>query len=312
MSQSLLEHVHAPHGHRQSMRHLLAVLVLTGSFLVIEVVGARLTGSLALLADAGHMLSDTAALVLALLGAWYASKPPTRRASYGLVRAEVLAAAINGLVLVGVGGYVLWEAVGRLLEPPEVQTVPVLLIASAGLAVNLIGARILARDREHDLNVEGAFLHVLSDALGSVGVIVAAVVMLATGWQQVDAIAGMIIATLVLFSAWSLLRRAVGILMEGAPADVDPLGVERALLDIQGVRSVHDLHIWTLSSGFVALSAHLGVPEQSNGRGSGHIIHEAHQKLCEQFGIAHTTLQVEDAEAELGEADCRDDPRCLI
>jgi cobalt-zinc-cadmium efflux system protein len=282
-----------PHGHDHrgaSRRALGIVLGLTVGFTVVEVVGGFLTESLALLADAGHMLSDAFAVGLALLAIRLAGRPSTPRRSFGFQRAEILAAFVNGLTLVLVSCWIAWEAVQRFRDPPEILGGWMLAVAVAGLAVNIGAAVILMRSGRESLNVEAALRHVLADALGSAGVIAAAVVILLTGWTTVDPIVSLAIALLIVASAWGVLRDSSAILMEETPTGIDADAVARAIVDIPGVTNVHDLHVWRITSGFDALSAHVLV-----GRGEDcHALRrDIERALAERFGITHTTLQVD-------------------
>ena len=283
-----LEH---DHGARSGQRRALAsALAITASFTIIEVVGGFLTGSLAVLADAVHMLSDNVSLALALAAVWLAAKPATAERTYGYKRAEVLAALANGVTLVALAIWIFVEAIRRLEDPETLFAGWMLVIALVGLGVNLAAGAILYRAREDSLNVEAAFRHVLADLLGSLGIAVAAVIILATGWLQADAVVSILIGVLVLASSWSILRDATAILLEGAPKGIEVRAVGQRLAGAPGVVEVHDLHIWTITSGFPALSAHVLV-----GRGE-----DCHQRrrelerlLGDEFGIAHTTLQVD-------------------
>jgi cobalt-zinc-cadmium efflux system protein len=279
------------HDHRASSRRALTtVLVLTVAFTVVEIVGGFVTDSLALLADAGHMLSDTFAIGLALVALTLASRPSTPRRSFGFQRAEILAAFVNGLTLVLISGWIIWEAVGRFRDPPDVLGGWMLAIAATGLVVNTVSALILARSEHDSLNVRAAFRHVLADLLGSAGVIVAAVVILLTGWTTVDPLVSVAIALLILGSAWGVLRDSTAILMEQAPSGVDADAVAQAITDVPGVTSVHDLHVWTITSGFDALSAHVLVGRGEDCHG---LRREIERVLEARFEITHTTLQVD-------------------
>ena len=281
------------HTHRPGSRRALGlVLALTVSYTVAEIVGGFLTGSLALLADAGHMLGDSAAIVLALGAAWLATRPATPERSFGFRRAEILAALANGLALVAIAIWVFVEAVQRLDDPPEILGGWMLLVSVIGLGVNLAAARILSRTAEENLNVQAALRHVLADLAGSVGVTVAAIVILATGWQQADPIAGIAIAFLILGSSWTILRDSVAILLEAAPASIDAEEVGRRMAEAEGVVEVHDLHIWTITSGFPALSAHVLVRRADDCHARRR---ELESLLATEFGLTHTTLQVEHA-----------------
>jgi cobalt-zinc-cadmium efflux system protein len=304
-------HAHATHAHahdlaRQTSRRALAVaLAITAAFAAIEVAGGLLTGSLALLADAVHMLSDNVAIALALVAIWLAGKPSTPERTFGYQRAEVLVALANGVVLVALAIWIFYAAIGRLDDPPDVLGGWMLAIATVGIGANLAAAGVLQRARG-GLNVEAAFRHVLADLLGSLGVVAAAIVILATGRLEADPIAGMVIAVLVLASSWSILRDSTRILLEAAPSGIDTRAVGERLARAPGVVEVHDLHIWTITSGFAALSAHVLVRrgEDCHGRRR-----ELETLLREEFGIEHTTLQVDHASddrlVELGHVERR-------
>ena len=280
------------HGHSQltGRRALTAALGITTTFLVIEVVGALITDSLALLSDAGHMLSDVSALGLSLLAIWLAARPHTPGRTFGYHRVEIVAALVNGLTLVAVSLYVFWEAAQRFSDPPEVQSGLMLVIASAGLAANAVSGYILSRSGHSNLNVRSAFLHVVGDALGSLGAIIAAIVMLATGWYLADPLISVGIAVLILISAVRVTREALGIVLEFAPKDVDIRAVRSALESVDGVTDVHDLHVWTITSDFVALSAHARVRP---GTDSCQMVRRATEMLRNEFDIAHVTIQPE-------------------
>jgi cobalt-zinc-cadmium efflux system protein len=279
------------HDHRSaSRRSLTIVLILVVGFTVVEIVGGILTGSLALLADAGHMLFDTVAIGLALVAIALAQRPSTPRRSFGFQRAEILAAFVNGLTLVIVSGWIVWEAVQRFRDPPEILAGWMLAVALAGLAVNAVSAAILMRSERESLNVEAALRHVLADLLGSVGVIVAAVVILLTGWTVVDPLVSLAIALLIVASAWSVLRDSAAILMEETPSGIDADSVARAIVSVAGVTSVHDLHVWRITSGFDALAAHVLVGRGEDCHG---LRREIELRLESEFDITHTTLQVD-------------------
>jgi cobalt-zinc-cadmium efflux system protein len=267
-------------------------LALTAAYTVVEVVGGIYTGSLALLADAVHMLSDNLALALALAAAWLATRPATPGRSYGYKRAEVLAALANGVLLVALSIWIFVAAIQRLTDPPEVLGGWMLVIAVVGIAVNLAAGGVLYRSRAASINVEAAFRHVLADLLGSFGVLAAAVVILTTGWIQADPIVSILIGLLVLASAWTILRDSTEILLEATPRGMDATEIGRRLAGAPGVVEVHDLHVWTITSGFPALSAHVLVRpgEDCHGRRR-----ELERLLHDEFGIEHTTLQVDHA-----------------
>ncbi|MDQ3778875.1 MAG: cation diffusion facilitator family transporter [Actinomycetota bacterium] len=278
---------------REKNRRALALaLALTASITVAEIVGGILTGSLALLADGAHMLSDNLALGLALAAVWLAGRPSTPERSFGFQRAEVLAALFNGIVLVGLAIWIFVEAIGRLSDPPEVRASWMLAIASLGLVVNVAAAWILERSAHGSLNVRAALRHVVADALGSAGVIVAAVVLLTTGWRYADPVAGAVIAVLILGSSRSVLRDSVHILLEGTPEGIDARELAGRMGAVPGVVDVHDLHVWTITSGFPALSAHVLVEPGDDCHARRR---ELEDVLEREYGIRHTTLQVDHA-----------------
>ncbi len=280
------------HARVASRRALATALLLTASYTVVEVVGGLYAESLALLADAVHMLSDNVALGLALFAAWLAAKPATPERTYGYKRAEVLAALVNGMLLVALAIWIFVEAVMRLRDPGAVLGGWMLAIALVGMAVNVAAGVVLARARSHSLNVEAAFRHVFADLLGSFGVAVAAVVILATGWVEADALVSIFIGLLVLASTWTILRDSTAILLESTPRGIDAAELGQRLASAPGVVEVHDLHVWTITSGFPALSAHVLVRpgEDCHGRRR-----DLERLLHDEFGIEHTTLQVDHA-----------------
>jgi cobalt-zinc-cadmium efflux system protein len=274
----------------QNRRVLGIVLALTVAFTVVEVVGGLATGSLALLADAAHMLSDNLALGLALFAVWLAGRPSTPERSFGYQRAEILAALFNGVLLVGLAVWIFVEAWQRFSDPPEVLAGWVAVVAVLGLAVNLLAARLLSHHAHDTLNTQAALRHVLADALGSLGVLVAAVVIVVTGWRYADPVAGVAIGLLVLASSWTVVRDSVHILLEGAPKGLDPAALGRGLAEMPGVVDVHDLHVWTITSGFPALSAHVLVARGDDCHARRR---ELEELLLREYGIEHTTLQVD-------------------
>ena len=290
----------APHGHAtgraEDRSRLRVVLAVTAGVAVVELVGAFLSGSLALLADAGHMLTDTAAIVLALSASYVATLPASPRRTFGYHRAEILAALINALVLLGVCGFLAVEGVRRLLDPTPVAAGQMLVFAVVGLVANVVSLAVLAGRRESSLNMRGAFLEVAGDAAGSVAAIVAGVVVLATGDTRADPVASLLIALLILPRAWSLLRDCLSVLLESAPRGVDVEEVRTHLQGAAGVTEVHDLHAWSITSGMPALSAHVTVTDNAlEERGVGPILDELGQCVAEHFGIEHATFQVEPA-----------------
>jgi len=286
-----VEHAH-DHARVESRRALALALGLTAAYTVVEVVGGFLTGSLALLADAVHMLSDNVALALALVAVWLASRPSTPARTYGYKRAEVLAALANGVLLVALAIWIFVEAGMRLRDPGDVLGGWMLVIALVGIAVNLGAGAALARPRHGSINVQAAFRHVLADLVGSVGVAVAALVIVSTGWVQADAIVSIVIGVLVLASAWGILRDSTSILLEASPRGVDAEALGRRLASAPGVVEVHDLHIWTITSGFPALSAHVLVRPGDDCHARRR---ELELVLRDEFDIEHTTLQVDHA-----------------
>jgi cobalt-zinc-cadmium efflux system protein len=294
---------HAPHVHvRRSgrERRLALVLVLAAAYMVAEIAGGLWTGSLALLADAGHMGADVASLALSLFAAWLARRPAHPGRTYGYLRAEILAALVNGSALVAVAVGVAFEAAERLRAPAPVAGWPMLAIAVGGLAVNGVGLLLLRDAREESLNLRGAWLHLASDALGSAAAIAAGVLVLAFGWLAADPVASLVIAALVVRSAWSLLRETVAVLMEGAPAHIDVDRVRDAIRAVPGVASVHDLHVWTITSGLVALSCHV---RAEDGAAPTELLRSVQHHLRDQFAIAHTTVQIEPGDFEEPDAE---------
>lgn len=289
-------HGHHSHGRAAAGRHrLIMVLALTALYMVAEAVGGWLTGSLALLADAGHMLADVAALTLALVAVWFASRPATPSKTFGYYRLEILAALVNGVALVLISLLIIYEAYHRWIEPQPVKSGAMVLIAVGGLMVNGICAYLLHGHHEDDLNVRGAWLHVLGDALGSVGAIIAGALMLFYGWYAADPLFSAVISLLIVWSSWNLIRESTNVLLEGTPAHINLRAVEEAILKTEGVQDVHDLHIWTITSGREALSAHVihldtvSPPE---------LLSELRNKLHTLFGVDHLTIQMETPEFE--------------
>jgi len=264
-------------------------LGLVLAYMCAEAVGGLLTGSLALLADAGHMLSDAASLGLALFALWIAQKPRTPERTFGYYRTEILAALVNGATLVAIAVFIVVEAWERFEGTREVDGWPMMWIAVGGLAVNLVGMAVLHGGKDESLNLRGAWLHVLSDTLGSLQAIVAGVLIWVYGWHWADPAASVLIAGLVTWSSWSLLRDAVNVLMEATPRHLDAGEIQRALAAVPGVREVHDLHVWTITSGFESLSVHVRVAERDRDEA----LAELRALLRERFGIDHSTIQIE-------------------
>lgn len=271
-------------------------LGINGGMLVAEAVGGFLTGSLALLADAGHVFSDAGAIALALFAATLAARPAGGRMTFGYQRSEILAALVNGLLLVVVALAVAWAAIGRLGDPPEIEAGGVLALGLLGLLGNVVATVVLAGGERADVNLEGVLRHSFADALGSVGVIVAGLVVLLGGSPIVDPIAGLLISALILISSWRLIAEPVGVLMEAAPLGLDVDAAGAAICEEEGVRSVHDLHIWTVTSGFGALAAHVVVSPECD---RDLVRRRIELLLRERFGIDHTTLQMEEQAPEV-------------
>ncbi|WP_028777507.1 cation diffusion facilitator family transporter [Shimazuella kribbensis] len=280
------------HGRNSNKKGLTIALVITAGIMFLEFFGGLFTNSLALLSDSGHMLSDVSALALSLLAMWFAIRPPSPRKTYGYYRFEILAALFNGVALFVIAGVISWEAYLRILDPPKVASGSMMLISFIGLAANLLSAWVLMRnsDVKENINVRSAYLHVLGDALGSVGAILAGILMQVFAWYVADPIISIIVAVLILKSAWGVVAHSFHILMEGTPITIDKEKVEEILLSIPEVENVHDLHIWTITSGFDTLSCHLLIKEGSE---SQPILQEAIKKIKEQFHIQHTTIQIE-------------------
>ncbi|MEO8335810.1 MAG: cation diffusion facilitator family transporter [bacterium] len=282
-------HAHA-HDSAGNARRLVVVLVLTAIYMLAEAVGGWLSHSLALIADAGHMLSDVAALGLSLFAVWISRRPPTPARSYGYHRTEILAALANAATLIAISVWVCIEAYRRLHEPPEVAGRMVMAIAAGGFLINLAGMWVLSGGRTSNLNIRGAWLHVATDALGNIGTVAAGAAVAYLGWMWADPVASVIIAVLVCWSAWALLTESLDVLMEGTPAGIDPAKVRDALVTVDGVQAVHDLHIWSITSGRVSMSAHIAVDGTRPDRD---VLPALCTTLRESFGITHVTLQLE-------------------
>ena len=292
-------HRHTGHDHHHarsaSKLRLVLALILAGGYMLAEAAGGWWTNSLALLADAGHMLSDVAALGLSLAALWIAERPADSKRTYGYYRAEILAALVNGATLGAISIYIFIEALRRFAEPPQVLGGWMLAIAAGGLAVNLAMLAILRGGKSESLNVRGAWLHVLTDTLGSIGAIIAAALIWLYGWNWVDPLISIAIGLLVIYSAWHLLLESTAVLMESAPRGIDVDEVRDAIAGASGVLAVHDLHVWTITTGFEALSAHVVV---ADGQPAGPLLAALRASLHERFGIDHITIQIEPAEFE--------------
>ena len=282
-------HSHHTHASRHKGR-LQAVLALTVSFLGVELAFALWTGSLSLLADAVHLLADVGGVLLSLVAIWFAERPATATKTYGYYRVEILAALINGVALCVLGLFILWRAYERLWMPPAVPGGPLMAVALGGLIVNLVCLRLLHPGAHESLNVRGAYLEVLGDALSSGAVLAAGAVIALTGWAYADPIAAAVIGFLILPRTATLLSQAVNVLLEGVPPHLDLGEIERAMAAVPGVRRVHDLHVWTLTSGREAMSAHVvaGAPVEAD-----RLLQDLHLVLHARFGIDHTTIQIE-------------------
>ncbi len=292
-----MTHAHThDHSRPGSTRALRIVLALTAAFLVAEVIGGIVSGSLALLADAGHMLSDVLSLAVALFASWLAARPGGPSRTFGYRRAEILAALFNGVSLVAISIWIFIEAGMRLGDPPDVEGGLMLVIASAGLVVNLVAARILHSHADSSLNVSAAMRHVIADALGSIGAIAAALIIVTTGWEYADPAVSILIGLLIVASSYTILRDSLQILLEGSPPGTDVGEVGRAMAATAGVKEVHDLHVWTITSGFPALAAHVLVDRDTDCHATRR---ELEAMLHERFGLDHTTLQVDHEGGEL-------------
>ncbi|WPK13475.1 cation diffusion facilitator family transporter [Lysinibacillus louembei] len=295
-------HEHS-HAHTNNKKILLISFLIITTYMLVEAVGGVLTKSLALLSDAGHMFSDSISLAIALIAFKLGEKAVTYNKTFGYKRFEVLAALFNGVTLVAIALIIFYEAIERFVNPPEVATVGMLIISSIGLAVNILVAWIMMRgaDTEENLNMRGAFLHVISDMLGSVGAIIAALFIMFFGWGWADPLASVIVAILVLRSGYFVAKKAIHILMEGTPADVDINQVVQAIAKVEGVKGIHDVHAWTITSGFHAFSCHIVVDEQLTVAESNKITHSI-EHLLQHKGIHHIALQMEPANHHHDEA----------
>jgi len=286
---------HSHHSHGSNRRRLIAVLALTFVYMLAEAIGGFLTNSLALLSDAGHMLADVASLVLALLALWFSARPVTTRKTYGYYRMEILAALANGAALVVISLLIAYEAFHRIKFPEAVKGFEVTLIAVGGLAVNAVSAFVLHSASRENLNIRGAFLHVIGDALGSVGAVVAGALIWQWGWVLADPLISVAMCLLIIYSSWQLIRESVNILLEGTPSHIDIRAVVDAMHAVAGVSDVHDLHVWTISSGKHALSAHVTIDSNVAHRTA---LEALQAKLRSGFNIGHVTIQIESTDEE--------------
>jgi cobalt-zinc-cadmium efflux system protein len=293
-----MDHHGHNHGERRdpkSVSRLKIALALTFVYMLAEAIGGWLANSLALLADAGHMLTDVAAMILTLGAIWFASRPATDKKTYGYYRLEILAALVNGIVLVLISIWVIYEAYERWQSPPEIKGLQLTLIAVGGLVINIICAWMLHSDHKHDLNMRGAWLHVMGDALGSVTAIIAGILIISFGWLWADAVCSVLISFIIIFGSWNLIRDSANILLEGTPRHINLAAVEEVILQTKGVNAVHDLHIWTITSGMEALSAHVRHDEKIIQH---ELLKRLRKSLHDEFGIDHLTIQMETPEFE--------------
>ncbi|MED1442485.1 cation diffusion facilitator family transporter [Aeribacillus composti] len=292
-------HDHHDFNRENNKKGLIIALLITVGILLLEFFGGLITNSLALLSDSGHMLSDASSLALSLIAIWFAAKPASPNKTYGFYRFEILAALFNGVTLFVIAGFIIWEAVQRFFNPPTVASGSLMLIASIGLFANLLSAWVLMRkgDVKHNVNVRSAYLHVIGDALGSVGAIAAGFIMWLFDWYIADPIISILVALLILKGAWGVLKHSIHILMEGTPVTIDQNEVKKALKSIEGVKDVHDLHIWTITSGLDSLSCHILIEDHHD---SQKVLQAAIHMIEEKFKILHTTIQIETSQIHHG------------
>jgi len=289
------DHAHA-HDHgpatrsASSIRKLKIALALTFGYMLAEAAGGWLSNSLALMADSVHMLTDVAALSLTLASFWFATRPATAAKTFGFYRAEILAAFVNGIALVILSIWVVYEAVMRWLSPPEIHGSSLTIVAAGGLIVNIIVLKMLHGDHEHDLNMRGAWLHVAGDLLGSLAALISGLLIVAFGWLWADAVTSILISVIIIFGAWRLVSESVNVLLEGTPSHIDIAKVKDAILAIDGVTGVHDLHVWTISSGIEALTAHINHDDSVE---HSDLLAVVREKVHDAFSIDHLTIQME-------------------
>lgn len=285
-----MERAHHCHSHHEKTNQKLGIiLVLTGLFMITEFAGGIYTNSLALTADAGHMLSDVGALALSYFSIWISHKPASSEKTYGYFRTEILSAFINGIALVAIALFIIYDALMRMLAPPEIKAPIMIIIALGGLMVNLIGAFLLHKDSSENLNIKGAFLHILGDLLGSIGAVFAGIIILRWHFYLADPIISIIIALLILYSSITLINESVNVLLEAAPSHINVETIRKTILEVQGVIDVHDLHVWSLSSNKTALSVHIVAEFLDNKT----ILCNVNNLLKEKFNIHHSTIQIE-------------------
>lgn len=271
-------------------KRLLFVIMLSGSFMIVEAVSGFLTGSLALIADAGHMLGDVAALALAFFAIWLSSRPAGPSRTYGFHRSEILAALANSVLLVLISIFVLFEAIQRFAHPPEVQSTQMLVVAVIGLCINLVSMSLLSDGQANSLNSKAAYLEVMSDMLASIGVILAAAIMMTTGWYIADPIISSVLAVFILWRTWGLLKESIDILMENAPGHVDLEDLSQSMLAVDGVLAVHEMHVWTITSGIISMSGHVTITKEADPE---RLLDNLKHIIEHHFGIVHTTIQLE-------------------
>jgi len=303
------DHDHS-HGHTHGMRRegnkkgLTIALIITFGIMIAEAVGGWLTNSLALLSDSGHMLSDVGSLALSLMAVWFAAKPASTSKSYGYYRFEILTALLNGLALFTIAGFIIWEAYSRFNEPPVVDSGPMMAIAFIGLLANVISAWVLLRqgDVKDNINLRSAYLHIIGDALGSVGAILAGFFMYQFGWYIADPVISVVMSLLILKGAWSVVRQSVHILMEGTPSKADVAEIATDLTAIDGVINIHDIHAWTVTSGYEVFTCHILVHK---GVSSYQVLAKAIPLMEQKFGIRHTTIQVMEEDTDISGWGCQ-------
>lgn len=290
-------------------KRLILALAITGCWFLIELIGGLYSGSLALMADAAHMLTDLAALGLSLFALKISGRPATHEKTYGYLRAEILAALANGVFLILIGLYIFYESYQRFLNPPEIKSVPMLVVAATGLLANLVTARLLFGSRHENLNLRGAFLHVLGDTMGSVGAIIAGILMMVWQWYPADPIVSTIVGGLVLYSSWELVKESVDILLEGTPRHLKISLILRELGGLRGVISVHDLHVWSIASETTAMSCHLVMKTDDD---ANRVLAESSYLMREKYGIEHTTIQIEFEDWTTQSDDAGKNDRCGV
>ncbi len=288
------EHGHSQHLRETSRRSLVIALVLIGGFMIVEVIGGILSGSLALLADAAHMITDAAAIALALLAFWVAGRPSSVERTFGYHRTQVIAAMLNALSIWLIAAYILFEAYHRIFEDrPDIEGGLMLIVGAIGLVVNIVAAFVLRRSARHSLNVQGAFLHVIADLIGSVGVVISGVIIVTTGWVLVDPILSILLGLLIMASAWRLVVKVFNVLLEGVPEHIDVYALCAAMEDLSGVTVIHDVHVWTISSGYHVMTAHVLVDPEHAVEDLDSLMRRLREIAMKKYGIRHVTIQLE-------------------